>query len=143
MILRQKEQRISNMPRNLMSADNTAHELPAAEVTAAFKDVTGDFINCAANRSELDLFLSMAMMAWNVSVQGPSETEELIAEFIRRFESPTYRIRKGNLDTREKILELAARKIRFYPELKCVIREAKCQDRSDGLYLLVTWVEAV
>jgi len=131
-------------PRNKhMTADRPEQKSPELDVTAALRDVGGDFINSATNREDLHLFLSLAMVAWNVSVRGPSEAEEMIALFIERFECPTHRIRKADLDTRDKVLELAARKSRFYPDMRFVIREVKCQDRSDGLYLEVTQIEAV
>jgi len=126
-----------------MTAHSPGQPPPTVDLTTAFKDVAGDFIDSAKDTAELDLFLSMATTAWNVSVRGPAEADEMIATFIERFECRTFRVRKTTLDVRRKVLDLAARKARLYPALMVILREVQCQDRRDGLYLAVTRYEAV
>jgi hypothetical protein len=113
------------------------------DVTTAFKDVAGDFVDSARDQTELELLLGIAIAAWNVSVQGPDEADEMISDFIRNFECETFQVRKARIDTRRKILELAARKTRCYPNTKVILREVRCQDRRKGLYLAVTRYEPV
>jgi hypothetical protein len=116
---------------------------PTVDLTTAFKDVAGDFIDSAKDAAELELFLALGTTAWNVSVRGPAEADEMIATFTDRFECRTFRVRRGMVDVRRKMLDLAARRTRLYPDLMVIICEVQCQDRRDGLYLAVTRHEAV
>jgi hypothetical protein len=126
-----------------MDSDGPSRESPTIDLTTAFKDVAGDFVDSARNKTELELFLGMAFVAWNVAVRGAGEAEEMISEFIRRFDCETFQIRKARIDTRRKMLDIAARKTRLYPDIKLIIREVQSQDRRDGLYLAVTQSDAV
>jgi hypothetical protein len=128
---------------NQMPADSPVPCSPTVDLTTAFKDVAGEFIDSARDATELELFLSMATTAWNVSVRGPSEADEMISTFIERFECKTFQLRRATIDVRRRVLDLADRKTRLYPDLMVIIRETQCQDRRDGLYLAVTRAEAV
>jgi hypothetical protein len=67
----------------------------------------------------------------------------MISTFIESSECKTFQVRKNTVDVRRKVLDLADRKTRLYPDLMMIVREAQCQDRGEGLYLAVTRAEAV
>ena len=115
-----------------MPADSPVPNSPTVDLTTAFKDVAGDFIDSARKRTELELFLSIAIAAWNVSVRGPAEADDMISTFIESFECKTFQVRRNTVDVRRKVLDLADRKTRLYPDLMVIIRESQCQDRREG-----------
>jgi hypothetical protein len=120
-----------------MPADKPSPRLPTVDLTTAFKDVAGDFIDSAKDAAELELFVGIGFVAWNVAVRGPAEADDMISTFIERIQCRTFRVRRATIEIRHKVLELAARKTRLYPELMAIIRDVEYQDRRDGLYLNV------
>ena len=115
-----------------MPADSPVPSSPTVDLTTAFKDVAGDFIDSAKDATELELFLSMATTAWNVSVRGPSEADDMVSTFIESFECKTFQVRKNTVDVRRKVLDLAARKTRLYPDLMVIIRERSVRTAGRG-----------
>jgi hypothetical protein len=111
------------------------------DLTVAFKDFAGDFIDSARTKGGLCLYLAMSVLAWNISVRDAKEREEMIAEFIDRFGRQTFRRRGKTFAVRRKVLEMAARKARLFPGVRVVLREVTCRDRQDGLHLEVSRYE--
>ena len=125
-----------------MPADSATPGLRAADLTTAFKDVAGDFIDSAKDAADLELFVGIGHVAWNVAVRGPSEADEMIATFIERTQRKAFHVRRATIEVRDKVLDLAHRKTRLYPQLMVIIRDVEYQDRRNGLYLNVKRYDA-
>jgi hypothetical protein len=108
----------------------------------AFSDYASGFIDAAETDAELDLFVKIAILGWNVGVQPVEMREELIGGFIDRFRQASFVFHGKMRSIRHQVLRLAARKSRMCPDVDVVIRRLEFQDCREGLRLRVTATQA-
>jgi hypothetical protein len=108
-----------------------------SKISAMLIEYASDYINLGDNLEEKQSYLNGACTAWNIALLKKEERKKALESFIEE-----YKATNPGIDDADNVLHdmelLIKEKLRLYPDVKKIIKEARIMDDKGKNRIVVT-----